>query len=49
MGALGLDWEVAGFGPIHEPGTSDMVLRNVNPVSSILSVPRAMPVNVSAG
>jgi len=45
LGALGLDWEVAGYGP----GTSDMVLRNVNPVSSILSVPWAMPVNVSAG
>ncbi len=24
------DWQVAGFGPMHGPGTSDMVLRNVN-------------------
>ena len=29
VGALSLDWEVAGFGPMHGPGTSDMVLRNV--------------------
>jgi len=34
LGAVGLDWEDAGFGPMHGPGTSDMVLRNVNPVSS---------------
>ena len=31
LAALGLDWEVAGFGPIHGPRTFDMVLRNVNP------------------
>ena len=30
MGAVGLDWQVAGFAPISGPGRSDMVLRNVN-------------------
>jgi hypothetical protein len=30
LGTVGLDWQVAGFGPMHGPGTSDMVLRNVN-------------------
>ena len=30
MGTVGLDWQVAGFGPMHAGGTSDMVLRNVN-------------------
>ena len=31
LGTVGLDWQVAGFGPMHgPPGTSDMVLRNVN-------------------
>jgi hypothetical protein len=30
MGAVGLDWHVAGFGPMNGAGTSDMVLRNVN-------------------
>ena len=27
---MGLDWQVAGFGPVSGPGASDMVLRNVN-------------------
>ena len=27
---VGLDWQVAGFGPVSGPGASDMVLRNVN-------------------
>jgi len=27
MGAVGLDWQVAGFGPMNGAGTSDMVLR----------------------
>jgi len=26
----GLDWQFAGIGPIHAPGASDLVLRNVN-------------------
>jgi hypothetical protein len=30
LGAVGLEWQVAGLGPMHGPGTSDMVLRNVN-------------------
>jgi hypothetical protein len=30
LGAVGLDWEVAGFGPFSGPGASDMMLRNVN-------------------
>jgi hypothetical protein len=25
-----LDFQVAGFGPFHAPGASDMILRNVN-------------------
>jgi hypothetical protein len=27
---VGLDWQYAGVAPIHGPGTSDLVLRNVN-------------------
>src|SRR5262249_59912843 len=30
LGTVGLDWQVAGFGPMHAAGESDMVLRNVN-------------------
>jgi len=30
MGTVGLDWQVAGFGPVSGPGASDMVLRNIN-------------------
>ena len=30
LGTVGLDFQVAGFGPFHGPGTSDMMLRNVN-------------------
>jgi hypothetical protein len=30
LGAVGLEWQVAGFGPIGRPGASDLVLRNVN-------------------
>ena len=30
IGTVGLDWQVAGFGPVSGPGASDMVLRNVN-------------------
>jgi hypothetical protein len=30
MGTVGLDWQVAGFGPVSGLGASDMVLRNVN-------------------
>jgi hypothetical protein len=30
MGTVGLDWQVAGFGPISAGGASDIVLRNVN-------------------
>jgi hypothetical protein len=30
LGTVGLDWQVAGFGPLHGRGESDMVLRNVN-------------------
>src|SRR2546430_16443969 len=30
LGTVGLDWQVAGFGPISASGASDMVLRNVN-------------------
>jgi len=30
LGTVGLEWQVAGFGPMHGAGTSDMVLRNVN-------------------
>jgi hypothetical protein len=28
IGAVGLNWQVAGFGPLNGAGTSDMVLRN---------------------
>ena len=28
IGTVGLDWQIAGFGPINGVGTSDMVLRN---------------------
>src|SRR4029077_12670630 len=28
--AGGLDWQVAGVGPLNGPGTADLVLRNVN-------------------
>jgi hypothetical protein len=28
LGAVGLDWQVAGFAPISGAGASDMVLRN---------------------
>src|SRR5436305_5407591 len=28
LGAVGLDWQVAGFGPISGAGASDMVMRN---------------------
>jgi len=30
LGTVGLDWQVAGFGPMHGRGESDMVLRSVN-------------------
>jgi len=30
LGAVGLDWQVAGFGPFSGPGAPDMMLRNVN-------------------
>jgi hypothetical protein len=30
LGTVGLEWQVAGFGPISGVGKSDMVLRNVN-------------------
>jgi hypothetical protein len=30
LGTVGLEWQVAGFGPMNGAGTSDMVLRNVN-------------------
>jgi hypothetical protein len=30
LGAVGLDWQFAGVAPIHGPGASDLVLRNVN-------------------
>jgi hypothetical protein len=30
MGAVGLNWQVAGFGPINGAGTSGMVLRDGN-------------------
>jgi len=29
-GTVGPDFQVAGFGPFHAPGASDMVLRNAN-------------------
>jgi len=30
LGTVGLDWQFAGVAPVHGPGTSDLVLRNVN-------------------
>jgi hypothetical protein len=30
IGTVGLDFQVAGFGPFHAPGASDMILRNVH-------------------
>ena len=30
LGTVGLNWQVAGFGPMNGAGTSDMVLRNTN-------------------
>src|SRR5262245_28117246 len=30
LGTIGPDWEYAGIAPIHGPGVSDLVLRNVN-------------------
>jgi hypothetical protein len=30
LGTVGLDFQVAGFGPFHAPGASDMILRNAN-------------------
>jgi hypothetical protein len=30
LGTVGLDWQFAGVAPIHAPGASDLVLRNVN-------------------
>ena len=30
IGTVGLDFQVAGFGPFHAPGASDMILRNAN-------------------
>src|SRR5262249_60489409 len=30
LGTVGLEWQVAGFGPMNGAGTSDMALRNVN-------------------
>jgi hypothetical protein len=30
LGNVGLDWQYAGVAPIHGPGTSDLVLRNIN-------------------
>src|SRR5262249_3753489 len=30
LGTVGLDWQVAGFGPISGPGASALVMRNVN-------------------
>src|SRR5260370_29679615 len=30
LGTIGLDWQFAGIAPIHGPGASDLVLRNVN-------------------
>jgi hypothetical protein len=29
-GAVGLEWQFAGIAPVHGPGASDLVLRNVN-------------------
>jgi hypothetical protein len=30
LGTVGLNWQVAGFGPMNGAGTSDMVLRDAN-------------------
>src|SRR5262249_30334447 len=30
IGTVGLDWHFAGIAPVHAPGASDLVLRNVN-------------------
>ena len=30
MGQVGMEWQVAGFGPINGAGASDMLMRNVN-------------------
>src|SRR5262249_62019753 len=30
IGAVGLEWQFAGIAPVHAPGASDLVLRNVN-------------------
>ena len=30
LGTVGLDWQFAGVAPVHAPGASDLVLRNVN-------------------
>jgi hypothetical protein len=30
LGNVGLDWQFAGIAPVHAPGASDLVLRNVN-------------------
>ena len=30
MGQVGLEWQVAGFGPINGAGTSDMLMRDSN-------------------
>src|SRR6185437_1929547 len=30
MGQVGLEWQVAGLGPVNGPGTSDMLMRNSN-------------------
>ena len=30
MGQVGLEWQVAGFGPINGAGSSDMLMRNSN-------------------
>jgi hypothetical protein len=30
IGAVGLDWQFAGIGPVHGAGESDLVLRNKN-------------------
>src|SRR5262249_53941696 len=30
LGTVGLEWQFADFAPVHGPGTSDLVLRNVN-------------------
>jgi hypothetical protein len=30
IGAVGLDWQIIGFGPCNGPGSTDMILRNQN-------------------